>query len=151
MEHFMLLKHLVFSLFLSFSLNLHASEEAKDNLEQTKIKMLLDEIENSGATFIRNGDNHPAKKARSHLEFKYNKARNMFWFFGPKTKLSAVDFIEKIASKSSTTGEIYKIKPKGNEEPIPTELWLKKKLKEVEERIKSQTPESASKKSSHNG
>jgi len=147
----MLLKHLVFSLILTLSHSIHASDVDKDKLEQTKIKMLLDAVEKSGATFIRNGDNHPAKKAKSHLEFKYNKARNMFWFFGPKTKLSAVEFIEKIASKSSTTGEVYKIKPKDSDQAIPTEVWLKKKLEEIEKKLKTQTPESVSKKSSHNG
>ncbi len=149
----MLMKHLIITLFslslLSLS-TLLAEDKSNEKLEEQKIKMLLDVIEKSEAVFIRNGDNHPAKKARGHLEFKYNKARNMFWFFGPKTNLSAVDFIEKIASKSSTTGEIYKIKPKGSEEAVPTEDWLKARLKEIDEKIKTQTPESASKKSSHN-
>jgi hypothetical protein len=131
----MSLKHLGFSLFLlvlTLSSPLKAEDKEKLAREEAKIEKLLEAVGKSEAVFIRNGEKHPAKKARSHLEFKYNKARNMFWFFGPKTKITALEFIEKIASKSSTTGEIYKIKPKGSEEPIPTETWLNEKLKEIE-------------------
>jgi hypothetical protein len=131
----MSLKHLGFSLFLlvlTLSSPLKAEDKEKLAREEAKIEKLLEAVGKSEAVFIRNGEKHPAKKARSHLEFKYNKARNMFWFFGPKTKITALEFIEKIASKSSTTGEIYKIKPKGSEEAVPTETWLKEKLKEIE-------------------
>lgn len=137
-------------LILISSISISAYAKDKMSLEERKIEMLLEVIEKSGATFIRNGENHSAVKAKSHLEFKYNKARNMFWFFGPKSKISAVEFIEKIASKSSTTGEIYKIKPKDAAEAVPTEQWMKERLKEIEEKLKTQNPESASEKSAHN-
>jgi hypothetical protein len=109
------------------------AESTHDQLnEDEKIVKLLNLIENSGAVFVRNGQSHPAKKARSHLEFKYNKAKNMFWFFGPQKNITAIEFIEQIASKSSTSGEIYKIRLKNSEKAIPTENWLKEKLKEIE-------------------
>jgi hypothetical protein len=136
-------------LILITSTSLSAFAKDQKSLEERKIEMLLEIIEKSGATFIRNGESHPAVKAKSHLEFKYNKARNMFWFFGPKSKISALEFIEKIASKSSTTGEIYKIKPKDATEAVPTEQWMKERLKEIEEKLKIQNPESTSKKSAH--
>lgn len=99
------------------------------NLEQEKINYLLEEVEKSEATFIRNGEEHPARKAKEHLEHKMKMAKKMFWFFGPERKISVKEFIEKIATSSSTTGEIYKIRLKSGE-TVPTGDWLKKKLNE---------------------
>lgn len=99
------------------------------SLDMQKINFLLVEVEKSEAIFIRNGDEHPAKKAKEHLEHKMKMAKRMFWFFGPEKKITVEEFIEKIASSSSTTGEIYRMRLKSGE-TIPTGEWLKKKLKE---------------------
>ena len=98
-------------------------------LDSKKIDFLIKQVRESGGTFIRNGEKHPPKKAAEHLQMKYERAMNMFFFFGPKTQITATDFIEKIASSSSTSGEPYLIQLKGKE-PIPTKGWLYEKLKE---------------------
>jgi hypothetical protein len=105
-----------------------SNDQNKQNKEELKIKYLLEKVEKSDAVFIRNGDEHSAKKAREHLEHKMNMARKMFWFFGPAKDISALEFIEKIAAKSSTTNKIYKVRlPSGK--TLPTEVWLKELLK----------------------
>ncbi len=105
-------------------------------LEDAKIAYLLKRVEESGATFIRNGDEHPAKKAREHLEHKMKMARKMFWFFGPEKKISAREFIDKIASESSTTGEVYRLRTKEGK-TLTTKEWLNGVLKEFHKTQKS--------------
>ena len=71
--------------------------------ENAKIEMLLGAIgELQGASFIRNGSDHSAKEAAEHLRGKWRSA-------GSRVK-SAQDFVEQIASKSSMTGEVYRIR-----------------------------------------
>lgn len=126
--HDLLLYFFIGILFLSWEGLASETDKSAQEKEEEKIQFLLNEVKNSGLTFVRNGDEHPAQKASEHLEYKMNTARKMFWFFGPSKKISAVEFIEKIASKSSTTGEIYQIKLKDGT-LVPTEKWLKEKLK----------------------
>ena len=71
--------------------------------EDQKIEKLIASVEKAtNIQFYRNGSYHDATTAASHLRLKRKKAGN-----GVKT---ASDFIEKLASKSSMTGEEYKIK-----------------------------------------
>jgi hypothetical protein len=113
-----MIKTLYLCLFVLFSAN--ASE-----IEDQKINYLLDEIGKSGLTFIRNGSSHSAKEAKSHLKFKFNKAKGLFFW---KTEVTAREFIDKIAAKSSTTGETYHIVLKSGKK-VPTKQWLDEKLK----------------------
>lgn len=146
----MLLKLSILLLFL-LNLTVIASEaETSTKIEEKKINLLLEAVEKSEAVFIRNGEEHSSKKARSHLEFKYNKAKNMFWFFGPSKNITAKEFIEKIASKSSTTGDLYKIKPQESAIPIPASEWLMDKLNTIEKTLKEKSSQSASKTKHHN-
>jgi len=114
-----LLIHFIFLISLTL-----ASDVSEDT---AKITYLLDKIESSGAIFIRNGDEHPAKKAREHLEHKLKMAKRMFWFFGPEKEVSVDDFINKIASKSSTTDKEYHVRLKDGR-TVKTEKWLKELL-----------------------
>lgn len=105
--------------------------------DEQKIEFLLNEVENSGIVFIRNGDEHPAKKARQHLEYKYKMAKKRFLFFGPSRAITVSEFIEKIASQSSTSGKDYHVKLKSGE-VITTKKWLLEKLKEFKPSSNSQ-------------
>lgn len=67
-----------------------------------EIQYLLGYLAESGCTFIRNGDEYEATKARDHLEMKYNYAKRRI-----KT---AEDFINKLASKSSLSRKAYSVK-----------------------------------------
>jgi hypothetical protein len=70
--------------------------------EEQKITKLIQYIEKSNAVFIRNGAEGSALDAAKHLRMKREKA-------GKRIK-TAKEFIDHIASKSSMTGEPYKMK-----------------------------------------
>ncbi|QCR24529.1 DUF5329 family protein [Pontibacter sp. SGAir0037] len=76
--------------------------------EDQKINKLIAYIRNlEGATFIRNGSEHSPAEAADHLQAKYKKHA--------KRVTTAEIFIEQLASKSSMSGEVYKIKmPNGS-------------------------------------
>jgi viroplasmin and RNaseH domain-containing protein len=91
-----------FLLVMIFSLANFAQATKKALTEKEKIEALIKSVENlKDAKFYRNGDFHSAKDAAEHLRMKWEKA-------GSKVK-TAKDFIDKLASKSSITGEDYKI------------------------------------------
>lgn len=86
----------------------------------TEIQYLLSFIDQSSCIFIRNGTEYDAQDARKHIEKKYNYL---------KSRLnSADDFIEQAASKSSFSGEAYKVKC--SEQYLTTEQWLLAALKD---------------------
>ncbi|MEC7278258.1 MAG: DUF5329 family protein [Bdellovibrionota bacterium] len=91
---------------------------------------LLDEVEKSQGVFLRNGSEHSAKEAKEHLAHKMKMARSMFWFFGPKKDISLQEFIEKIASQSSTSKKDYHIRLKSGE-TVKTGDWLRSKILEL--------------------
>lgn len=87
-----------------------AAEDPAGNLtEPQKIQRLLKYTSNSDYTFIRNGEEHSGKEAARHLRLKYGFARDQI-----KT---AEQFVEYLASSSSTTGEPYWIKTQTGKYP----------------------------------
>lgn len=71
--------------------------------ETQKIEKLIDTIASlEGATFIRNGDSHPASEAADHLRTK--------WKWAGDRITTAEQFIDQLATKSSQSGEPYTIK-----------------------------------------
>lgn len=71
--------------------------------EDQKIEALIAGVEKAnGIQFFRNGSYHDAATAASHLRLKRKKA-------GSAVK-TAVAFIDKLATKSSMSGEEYRIR-----------------------------------------
>ncbi len=71
--------------------------------EDQKIEALLTYIgEQKDVVFIRNGSEYQAPTAVKFLRGKWDRARNEV--------STAREFIEKIATKSSTTGQPYRIR-----------------------------------------
>lgn len=71
--------------------------------ESQKIEQLISMLRSlEGAVFIRNGSEHTAQEAASHLEAKWQK-------HGSKIK-TAEEFIAYLATKSSMSGEMYMIR-----------------------------------------
>lgn len=92
--------------------------------EKQKIEYLIKSIENlDGAQFWRNGEYHTPKEAADHLRMKLDKA-------GTKIK-TARQFIDNIATKSSMTGSLYKIKFKDGK-VVESKVFLYKKLVDLE-------------------
>ena len=94
--------------------------------EKDKINYLLDALTTEKVVFIRNGEEHSGVEARKHLQDKLGAVQGID---------TAQDFIAKIASSSSVTGEPYMVKfPNGTQ--IESAKWLGQKLKEIEAKQK---------------
>lgn len=90
-----------------------------DEIAQHEIDHLLDFVGTSKCTFVRNGDAHPGKDARAHLEMKYTFV---------KWRLSTADeFVKYLATESSTSHEPYKVICNNKEQPAG--VWLADELK----------------------
>ncbi|HEY7675696.1 MAG TPA: DUF5329 domain-containing protein [Candidatus Methylomirabilis sp.] len=100
-----------------------AAESPRPLSEQERIAALLDAVGHSGAAFIREGKAYSAADGRKHLERKLRYA-------GDRVK-TGEEFIEGIASRSSTTGRPYKVRLPGGEE-METGVWLRQKLAEID-------------------
>jgi hypothetical protein len=92
-----------------------AGADAASDDETRKIQALLADVERMDATFVRNGKTYDAKTAAEFLRRK--------WKANDADVATANDFIEKIASKSSTSGKPYLIRfkerPRGAERRVP--------------------------------
>lgn len=93
--------------------------------EQKRIDWLIEEVRNSKGIFIRNGEEHPATKAVSHLKFKLMMAG--------KRVQTVKDFIEGVASHSQESGKPYEIRLPGAA-ARPMKEWLYERLAEHEKR-----------------
>ncbi|MEM6552603.1 MAG: DUF5329 domain-containing protein [Planctomycetota bacterium] len=93
------------------SANFTLTEDTRQLTETQKIERLIQGIADMpDAVFIRNGSEHSAKKAASHLRRKWNAAGDRI--------TTALDFVEHLASRSSMTGKPYHIRtPDGQVTP----------------------------------
>lgn len=89
------------------------------------IEYLLVALGQSDCTFIRNGKEHSALEAESHLRMKYQRGRK---YVG-----SADQFIDRLASKSSWSGKPYYIQCPG-EAQQQTSIWLTQRLEQYSTR-----------------
>ncbi len=83
-----------------FFLKILASE-AGISRERAKIAYLISRIRQSPYSFMRNGKSFNGSRAATHLTLKYQRRFDLI--------KEAVDFIEKVAGRSSRTGEDYGI------------------------------------------
>ena len=79
---------------------LYADEQAARM--ELEVQHLLDYIEQSDCTFIRNGITHQPGAARKHINRKYQHIRNDI--------ATTEDFIDHAASQSSITGTRYLVR-----------------------------------------
>ncbi len=92
----------------------YAVTESRD-----EISHLLEFLAKSPCTFIRNGKTYPAAEARVHLERKYAALKDRI--------RTAEDFIDLAASRSSVSGEPYRIRCSPGQEQ-ETSAWLRSEL-----------------------
>jgi hypothetical protein len=92
--------------------------------ERNDIERLLAAVEASGdVVFIRNGTEHTAEEAADHLRAKWKAAGD---------KVADVEtFVDKIATKSSMSGEPYRVR-KADGSEVPAADYLREKLNEIE-------------------
>jgi type II secretory pathway pseudopilin PulG len=100
--------------------------------EDEKINRLIESVEHAkGITFIRNGEAHDEAAAAQHLRRKYQSA-------GQKP-MTVRQFVDELASRSSTSGEEYRIKlPDGRE--VSSQKWLLDQLEEIEAHAPASQP-----------
>jgi Family of unknown function (DUF5329) len=97
------------------------AQSAPPVIAQTEINYLLGFIERSGCMFYRNGSWYDAGQAQAHLRSKYDALAAMGRI------VTAEDFIEHAATKSSLSGEAYAIRC--NSAPaVTTNQWLRDAL-----------------------
>lgn len=88
---------------------------------QAEIAQLLALVERSGCRFERNGKWYDSKAAREHLERKERYLEE----HGQVAR--AEDFIEKAATRSSVTGEPYRVQC-GSSPAVPSADWFRAEL-----------------------
>jgi hypothetical protein len=88
---------------------------------QKEINYLLEAIGKSGCEFYRNGSWYSAGRAQSHLKAKYD------YMQARKQISTAEDFIDRAATKSSMSGEAYRLRCAGSD-PVATRDWLMRSL-----------------------
>jgi Family of unknown function (DUF5329) len=109
---------------LSVAAPLHGQGAKKPRTEKAKIEALLKHVEGlKDARFIRNDQEYNADTAAKYLQGKWEAHTNEV-----KT---AKDFIEKIASKSSTTGRPYMVRFKDGQTKKSAD-YLLAELKKLE-------------------
>jgi len=94
------------------------AENAAENAADQEIQYLLEFVSNSGCTFMRNGDDHDSPDAADHLRLKYNR--------GKRYVNSADQFIERLATESSWSGDAYTVTCAGQTETSAE--WLHRAL-----------------------
>ena len=73
-----------------------------------EVEYLLSFVQSSGCTFHRNGSDHDAAGAADHLRLKYRR--------GGKYVNNAEQFIDRLATESSWTGQKYTVSCQGEEQ-----------------------------------
>lgn len=87
-----------------------------------EIEALLSRLAASGCQFKRNGTWYTAAEAQAHLQ------RKLDYLADRGAVASAEQFIERAASKSSMSGQAYRVKC-GAEPAVPSSLWLYPELR----------------------
>lgn len=90
----------------------------------TEIDHLLQFIDASDCTFIRNGKAHDSEEAGAHIRKKYSHIKN-------RVKTTE-DFIQYAATRSSMSGQAYQVICSGKN--MATAEWLTKELERFRNR-----------------
>lgn len=93
---------------------------------QAEIDALIGALATSGCEFQRNGSWHGAARAKAHLQRKYDWLRKRGLADTPEL------FIERAASRSSTSGQAYRVRCQGRPETTSAD-WFGARLRELRE------------------
>ncbi|MFH1109225.1 MAG: DUF5329 family protein [Planctomycetota bacterium] len=87
--------------------------------EKSEVERMLRKIEESGLTFVRNGEEVPAGIFAAHLRTKLQASR--------RPGMTSEQFIEHVASRSIASGEAYLVTLDGGQtKPVAT--WLRERV-----------------------
>lgn len=91
---------------------------------QAEIEALLWRLKASGCAFRRNGTWHTADEAQVHLQ------RKLDYLVSKGAVANAEQFIERAATRSSITGQVYLVKC-ASKPPLPSSEWLAFQLQDM--------------------
>jgi hypothetical protein len=98
-----------------------AAEAAPSAAVRNEVLHLLGYVESSQCAFYRNGKWHDARAARRHLQRKYD-------YLAKRDLVRRTeDFLELAATRSSVSGEAYRVRCQDNQ-PMASSAWLGKEL-----------------------
>jgi len=100
---------------------------------RVEVEHLLSAVASSGCEFNRNGEWFDSQKASAHLRDKYTALVALGRF------VTTMDFIERVATKSSLSGRPYLIRCAGGA-PMPTNQWLLEVLERYRRCMSSPNP-----------
>ena len=109
------------------------SQAPAASVAEVEIGQLLGLIERSGCAVYRNGSWYSASDARVHLEKKYR------YLSDRELVNTTEDFIDRVATASSMSGEPYQVKCDGHE-PISSADWLTKELQRLQKSSAAMRP-----------
>ena len=112
----LLLRHCIASLLVVATVLTPLGSQADTELE---IKHLFEYIQNSNCIFVRNGKEYNPSEALAHIQKKYEYAKRRI--------TSAEDFIKYTVTKSSLSGQPYKVVCDGRK--ILSAEWFMAELK----------------------
>jgi hypothetical protein len=112
-----MVKQALFVLTAALCIILQAARAAPPPAAEIEINHLLGLIEHSGCEFFRNGTWYDAQRAAAHLRTKYEA-------LAANAQIeTAEDFIDKVATSSSMSGQDYLIRCGGGA-PMTTHQWF---------------------------
>ena len=112
-----MIRSTIFSALLTWALVSTSGANAQTQVE-LEVNYLLESVAGSGCVFIRNGDDHDSVDAADHLRLKYTR--------GKRYVNSAEQFIDRLATQSSWSGDPYRVTCAGKSEP--SSEWLHRTL-----------------------
>jgi hypothetical protein len=110
------LRHHIAFLLIAVTVLVPMESQADTEIE---VKHIIEYIENSKCTFIRNGKEYDTKETLAHIQNKYEYTKRRI--------KSAEDFIKYTVTKSSMSGRPYTVRCDGWE--ILSAEWLLEELK----------------------
>lgn len=93
---------------------------AQEESVESTVEFLIRSVEESGLTFLRNGEAHDGRAAAAHIRSKYERGR--------RSIRTPEEFIEHCASRSMLSGKDYLVVLPGGEQQ-PVRDWLAAKLR----------------------
>ena len=117
----------IFALLLAVALaNGPGVSGAAPNVRETaRIEALIAHVaKQSGVRFVRNGTPYDAASAADHLRMKFDAAGDRI--------ATAAEFIDRLASRSSMSGEPYSVRLASGQD-LPARVWLHAELKRIEQ------------------
>ncbi|WP_167285072.1 YfeK family protein [Marilutibacter alkalisoli] len=114
-------------LLLAFLSGIAAAQQSPPPIVSREIEQLFVALSQSDCQFYRNGSWHEAAEATAHLRRKYA------YLLRKGLVSSAEAFIDRAASKSSTSGKPYLVRC-GNATSIQSQEWFTGKLRELRTR-----------------